>query len=110
MQAKMASRSRLLNGAYRRLLQVLMPLFEILAAMERCLASGRGCVFLTAHLGNWEMGGLLLGDRAREVAVVYVPDRFERVEEYRSRYRRRAGLTEIPVASDAFSALPALRI
>jgi len=197
MQAKMASRSRLLNGAYRRLLQVLMPLFgllarslplgllyaigrpiigaflllrpkyerslrsnlsqilgeseaspavrslarrvaqnhgrysidffywserggaaaraavsgvENLAAMERCLASGRGCVFLTAHLGNWEMGGLLLGDRAREVAVVYVPDRFERVEEYRSRYRRRAGLTEIPVASDAFSALPALRI
>lgn len=83
---------------------------ENLAAMTSCLDSGRGCILLTAHLGNWEMGGLLLGDRAREVAIVYVPDRFERIEEYRSRYRRRAGLTEIPLAADGFTALPALRV
>src|SRR5262249_32951566 len=32
------------------------------------------------------------------------------IEQYRSRYRRRTGLTEIPIAADAFTALPALRV
>src|SRR5712691_4315915 len=66
---------------------------ENLAALEQCIASRRGFVALTAHLGNWEMGGLLLGGRAGEIAVIYVPDRFEMIEAYRSRYRRAAGVT-----------------
>ena len=79
-------------------------------ALDGCIASGRGCLVLTAHLGNWEMGGLLLEDRAREVAVVYVPDRFEVIESYRSRYRRLARVTEIPIGDNAFSALPVIRV
>lgn len=79
-------------------------------ALETCLSSGRGFIVLTAHLGNWEMGGLLLGGRAGEIAVVYVPDRFEIIEAYRSRYRASAGVKEVPITGDPFSALGALRI
>jgi lauroyl/myristoyl acyltransferase len=80
------------------------------SAFELCMGSGRGCILLTAHLGNWEMGGLLLGHRASEVAIIYVPDRFEAVEACRSFYRTRTGLTEIPLTNDPLSVLPALRI
>lgn len=83
---------------------------ENLPAVERCLGSGRGCIILTAHLGNWEMGGLLLGDDAARVAVVYVPDRFDVVESYRSLFRQRTGLIEIPLTGDALTALPVLRV
>lgn len=80
-----------------------------LDALDRSIESGRGFIALTAHLGNWEMGGLLLGGRAGEIAVVYVPDRFDVIEAYRSRYRRSAGITEIPITEDPLSALGALR-
>lgn len=113
---------------------------ENFSALERCLAAGKGCILLTAHFGNWEMGGLLLSSYFRrsstspsptgapghvpgagtegevrpsftpEVGVLYVPDRFERIEAHRSEYRRAAGLTEIPITEDVFSPLPALRI
>jgi lauroyl/myristoyl acyltransferase len=79
-------------------------------ALARCLAGGRGALLLTAHLGNWEMGGLLLERSGVEVAVVYVPDRFKALEAFRSRYRRRAGVTEIPLRSDPLAPLPVLRV
>ena len=83
---------------------------ENLESLERCIGSGRGFVALTAHIGNWEMGGLLLGGRAGEIAVVYVPDRFRIIESYRSRYRRSAGIVEVPITDDPLSALWALRV
>lgn len=83
---------------------------ENLPALERCLKDPRGFIALTAHLGNWEMGGMLLGDRNRQLAVVYVPDRFELLERYRSTYRRAAGVIEVPITSDPLSVLAALRV
>jgi KDO2-lipid IV(A) lauroyltransferase len=38
------------------------------------LAGGRGCVSLTAHLGNWELGGRLLATLGRPVHVVMAPE------------------------------------
>jgi lauroyl/myristoyl acyltransferase len=41
---------------------------------EAALAAGRGCVFITAHLGNWELAGRLLGTFGRRVHVVMAPE------------------------------------
>ena len=79
-------------------------------ALDRCIAARRGCIAMTAHIGNWEMGGLILDRRGVKLAVVYIPDRFDAVEHQRSAYRRKAGVTEIPLTGDPFSALAALRI
>jgi len=83
---------------------------ENLEALERCARIGKGMIALTAHIGNWELGGLLLGEQALEIAVIYVPDRFEMIEEYRSAYRRKAGVTEIAITDGPFSAVEALRV
>ena len=74
------------------------------------VGGGSGMVLLTAHLGNWELGGVLLGHRELPVSVVYFPDKFEAAERFRSSLRRQAGVEEIPLRLDsAWSSLPILR-
>ena len=41
---------------------------------RRALARGRGCVCLTAHLGNWALAGRLLALLGRPVHVVMAPE------------------------------------
>ena len=84
--------------------------FENEPALEQILREGKGMIALTAHFGNWELGGLLLGKKVTELAVVYVPDRFEMIEEYRSAYRRKANVTEIAITDGPFSAVEAMRV
>jgi lauroyl/myristoyl acyltransferase len=43
-------------------------------ATRRALAAGRGCVCLTAHLGNWELAGRALARLGRPVHVVMAPE------------------------------------
>jgi lauroyl/myristoyl acyltransferase len=43
------------------------------------LARGRGCVSVTAHLGNWELAGRLLATLGRPVHVVMAPEADPRV-------------------------------
>jgi len=38
------------------------------------LVAGRGCVSITAHLGNWELAGRLLAPLGRPVSVVMAPE------------------------------------
>jgi lauroyl/myristoyl acyltransferase len=41
---------------------------------REALALGRGCVSITAHLGNWELAGRLLAALGRPVHVVMAPE------------------------------------
>jgi lauroyl/myristoyl acyltransferase len=41
---------------------------------REALAEGRGCVSVTAHLGNWELAGRLLAALGRPVHVVMAPE------------------------------------
>jgi lauroyl/myristoyl acyltransferase len=41
---------------------------------REALARGRGCVSITAHLGNWELAGRLLALMGRPVHVVMAPE------------------------------------
>ena len=77
---------------------------------HRVRAEGRGGIILTAHAGNFELGGLLL--RAMEISIhaVYKPDRFAAVERLRSGLRRQSGLIGIPVDGKGFSTLPLVKV
>ena len=70
---------------------------------------GKGVVLLTAHLGNWEIGGLMLAEVKQPIHVVLVPDLFSGVERVRRRMHARAGVTEIPVDSTFLPTLAVLR-
>ena len=78
--------------------------------LEAALAAGRGALLLTAHLGNWELGGVFLRPLGARLAVVYVPDQFADVEAARRSLRRATGVDEIPIGpADTLASLPVLR-
>jgi KDO2-lipid IV(A) lauroyltransferase len=70
---------------------------------------GRGAILLTAHVGNFELGGLFLAQLGLKVAVVYVPDPSTVVETHRDDARKMLGVTGIPVDQSPFGFLPVLR-
>ena len=72
--------------------------------------AGRGVVLLTAHLGNWEVGGLMLAQMKLPVHVVLVPDIFPGVERERQRLHQRSGVIEIPVDRSFVPSLTVLRV
>ncbi|MBI4911501.1 MAG: lysophospholipid acyltransferase family protein [Acidobacteria bacterium] len=74
--------------------------------LHQALGEGRGAILLTAHAGNFELGGLLLRLRDLKVHAVYKPDRFAAVERLRDRIRSQGGVVGIPVGGSGFATLP----
>lgn len=64
---------------------------------------GKGVILATAHLGNWYLGGMLLGGLDHPINVVLKPDRFPIVEKFRSDIHRKWGVEEIPVGETFLS-------
>lgn len=71
--------------------------------------TGKGVLLLTAHLGNWEVGGLMLAQVKQPIHVVLVPDIFPGVERERRRLHARSGVTEIRVDHSFVPTLAVLR-
>jgi Kdo2-lipid IVA lauroyltransferase/acyltransferase len=73
--------------------------------VERALAQGRGLMFVTGHLGNWELGGSYVA--ARGVPLEAVARRMENplFDHYLTETRRRIGMTVIHDA-DAVRRVP----
>ncbi len=71
--------------------------------------SGKGVLLLTAHLGNWEVGGLMLARVNQPIHVVLVPDMFPGVERERRRLHERSGVSEIRVDRSFVPTLSVLR-
>lgn len=70
--------------------------------------AGRGAILLTAHVGNFEIGGFFLGAIGLKVAVVYLSDPSPVVERDRKAARDRLGIRSLQMKSD-FSAIRILR-
>jgi KDO2-lipid IV(A) lauroyltransferase len=78
--------------------------------LDRILADGTGAILLTAHAGNFELGGLPLKAMGHSVHAVYKPDRFAAVERLRNQLRRQGGVIGIPVGGKGFSTLPLVKV
>ena len=70
--------------------------------------AGRGAILLTAHVGNFEIGGFFLREVGLKVAVVYLPDPSPVVERDRRAAREHLGIRSIPITSE-LSAVKVLR-
>ena len=66
-------------------------------------------MLLTAHLGNWEIGGLMLAQVKQPIHVVLVPDIFPGVERERRRLHARSGVVEIRVDGSFVPTLSVMR-
>ncbi|MFP4472277.1 MAG: lysophospholipid acyltransferase family protein [Candidatus Omnitrophota bacterium] len=65
--------------------------------LEKALARGQGVILLTAHLGNWELGGLLVGHLGYPVTAIALPHRERKVNELFNQQRRLKGMNVVPV-------------
>jgi lauroyl/myristoyl acyltransferase len=69
-------------------------------------AGSNGLIFLTAHVGNIELGAVVLRVAYEyPLAVVLLPEHDPRVNEYRHRMRAKVGIETIEVRQDAETAL-----
>ncbi len=87
-----------------RLVSIERP--ERLAAAYR---RGRGVVLVTAHLGNWELGGAVLCALGYTVHAVVAPARLPRLERLLRRQRERRGMRVVQVGRSARSLLRRLQ-
>jgi KDO2-lipid IV(A) lauroyltransferase len=69
---------------------------------KRTFEEGRGVVGISLHMGNMELGPMLLEGLVEPAAIVYRKDPFGLVEQMRSRARTSHGLEEIDTGSSMF--------
>jgi len=65
----------------------------------------KGLILLTAHLGNWELGGLFFSAYGLNVNVVTLPDDDLEIDSNRSSYRENYGIKTITVGESPLSAI-----
>jgi len=72
---------------------------HIVAARKR----GKGGILITGHLGNWELGGILLALEGVPLTVVTLEEPASGLTAWREASRKRLGIKTIPVGADPFS-------
>jgi KDO2-lipid IV(A) lauroyltransferase len=70
----------------------LLDEWEGIEHLEAARAEGRGVILVTAHLGNWELGGILLALRGFPMSVVTLEEPTTELTQWRDAYRRRVGI------------------
>jgi KDO2-lipid IV(A) lauroyltransferase len=68
------------------------------------LDAGRGVIVLGPHLGNWEMGGLMVGAMAPS-AILYEPPRMQALDRMIRDARERSGATLVPTDARGIASL-----
>lgn len=71
--------------------------------IEAARAGGRGGLLVTAHLGAWELGGIILALDGVPLTVVTLEEPSSELTRWREGYRQRLGVKTIAVGSDPFS-------
>jgi len=82
---------------------------EHLEYLEQAERLERGVVLITAHLGNWELGGAVLTSLGRRVSAVFYPQRFSKINDLFQKHRSRRGILLIPFGHAARGVLQALK-
>jgi len=68
---------------------------------ESALKRGRGVVIVSAHFGNWELGGLMLSLWGYRATTAYRPFGSQRLERLFERTRNARGFTALPLGHAA---------
>jgi lauroyl/myristoyl acyltransferase len=77
--------------------------------LDQALAMQRGVVLVSAHFGNWELGGAVIAGLGYAINAVVLPQRLEKLNRLFQGQRERRGLRVIPMGSSAFNLLRCLK-
>lgn len=69
---------------------------EGLEHIDAALKKGKGAIILSAHLGNWEMGGILMALIGYPMLAVALPHRYHRVNSLFNAQREKMGVVVAP--------------
>ena len=83
--------------------------FEGKEYFDRALSRGKGALILTAHLGNWEMGGIFLTLMGYSLTVITAPDVEARLHDYRVRLRQEQKIKVVTLDDTLASSLAVLK-
>jgi len=64
--------------------------------IDDAAARGRGVIFLTAHIGNWELGGVVLAQSGYDLWVVALEHKNKKVNDFFDAQRESKGIHVIP--------------
>ncbi|MFH1678749.1 MAG: lysophospholipid acyltransferase family protein, partial [Candidatus Omnitrophota bacterium] len=77
--------------------------------IDEALAKGKGVIILSAHIGNWEIGGVGLALLGYSIGAVALPHRHKSVDNFFNSQRQNKGLVVMPLGKAARSCLQLLR-
>jgi lauroyl/myristoyl acyltransferase len=103
---KLADLWRLESGAHARNWVTTPGELEIIQAAS---ARGRGVLFLTFHLGNWEHGGLLLAELGIKLTVLSLAEPDDSLTGMRIASRARLGMETLIIGQDPFALVEAVK-
>lgn len=78
------------------------------AVIQKALARGKGVILLSAHLGNWEFGGLMMRLSDYPLAVVALPHNSGATNALVNRFREGKGIRVIELTASPFSSIAIL--
>lgn len=77
--------------------------------IERAREPGKGCLFVTGHLGFFELGGLAMSQLGYPITALTLPEPTPELTGWRAAFRKRWGVETVVVGGDAFSAVEITR-
>lgn len=77
--------------------------------LKEAIASGRGVIVITAHLGNWELGGATMGILGYSLWVVALTHKNKNVNDFFDSHRRKTNVKIIPLGKAVRECLAVLK-
>lgn len=95
---------RLSEEDIRRLVTIEHPEY-----IDQAWGMGRGVIAVTAHLGNWEIGGAVLAGMGYPINVVALRQPSAKLNDFFQKHRRKRGMVVVPLGSSVKRLIGALR-
>jgi lauroyl/myristoyl acyltransferase len=97
------------TGLNKKNTSELISCFDGKENLEAALKMNRGLILLTAHLGNWELGGIFFGSYGITTNVVTLPDENPEIDSIRRWYRELYGVKTITIDNSPFSTIEMIK-
>lgn len=78
--------------------------------LDEVLSEGKGIIFVSLHVGNWELAGHLLGSLGYRTHGIGLIQKDPRVEELYRKVREKGNVIVHPLSSGAFGVYKALKV
>ncbi len=83
--------------------------FSGLDIVDSALKKSKGVIVLTAHIANWELGGIAMALLGYPIVCVALTHRNKKINDFFIKQRENKGFSVIPLGNAAFRSLQALK-